>query len=231
MEDLERRQGHGRVKTLGFPGAKQGLHVLCIGAHCDDIEIGCAGTLLQLARSNPGSTFDWVALTGNADRQAETAAAMRLLLKPASRGRLLFGEFPDAKLPASYAGLKDFFKGLQKLRRPDVVFCHERNDAHQDHRIVNEMTWGAFRDHSILEYEIPKWDGGLTTPNIYVPLSAAQARRKVSMLMKAFGSQRSRDWFTPATFEALMRLRGVECRARSGFAEGFFARKLTLLGA
>lgn len=216
---------------LGFAGRQQPLHVLCIGAHCDDIEIGCGGTLLQLQRSFPGSTFDWVALTGNHDRQAETAGAMRSLVKPAARGKLLFGGFPDASLPASYAGLKDFFKGLQKLRRPDLIFCHERNDAHQDHRIVNEMVWGAFRDHVILEYEIPKWDGGLTTPSVYVPLTAAQARRKVAVLMKSFGSQRSRDWFAPATFEGLMRLRGVECRSRSGFAEGFFARKLTLFGS
>jgi len=219
------------VKALGLQGARDDLHVLCVGAHCDDIEIGCAGALLKLQQDHPGLTCDWVVLTGNADRQAETQMAMRSLLKPAARGRLLFGGFPDASLPASYAGLKDFFKGLQKLRRPDLVFCHERHDAHQDHRIVNEMTWGAFRDHIILEYEIPKWDGGLTTPNVYVPLSAAQMRRKVSTLMKAFGSQRSRDWFAPQTFEALMRLRGVESRARSGYAEGFFARKLTLFGS
>ncbi len=219
------------MKTLGLEGGRKGLHALCIGAHCDDIEIGCGGTLLRLQQACPGITFDWVVLTGNADRQAETRRAMQALLAPASRGSLLFGGFPDASLPGSYAALKEFFKGLQKLKRPDLVFCHERNDAHQDHRLVNEMAWGTFRDHVLLEYEIPKWDGGLTTPNVYVPLTAAQARRKVSVLMKAFGSQRSRDWFTPQTFEALMRLRGVESRARSGHAEGFFARKLTLFGA
>ena len=108
--------------------------------------------------------------------------------------------------------------------------CHERGDAHQDHRIVSEMVWGAFRDQVILEYEVPKWDGGLTTPNVYVPLTTGQARRKIAVLMKAFGSQRSRDWFSPSTFESLMRLRGIECRAPSGYAEGFFGRKLRLGG-
>jgi len=219
------------VKVLGLTDMQKDPHVLCVGAHCDDIEIGCGATLLQLQHANPGSTFDWVVLSGNGDRQAETSLAMRSLLKPNQRGKLIFGDFPDASLPASYAELKAFFKRLQKLRRPDLIFCHERGDAHQDHRIVNEMVWGAFRDHMILEYEVPKWDGGLTTPNVYVPLTSTQMRRKVSLLMKAFGSQRSRDWFTPQTFEGLMRLRGVECRARSGYAEGFFARKLVLFGS
>jgi LmbE family N-acetylglucosaminyl deacetylase len=216
------------VKTLFPSGGRQGLHVLCIGAHCDDIEIGCGGALLSLQRSRPGSTFDWVVLSGSAERRSETSVAMRSLLKPAARGKLLFGDFHDAELPAAYRELKKFFVGLRALRRPDVIFCHRRDDAHQDHRVVNEMTWGAFRDHLILEYEIPKWDGDLATPNVYVPLTAAQLRGKLTTLMKAFGSQRSREWFAPETFRGLMRLRGVECRARSGYAEGFFARKLVL---
>jgi LmbE family N-acetylglucosaminyl deacetylase len=206
------------------------LRVLCVGAHCDDIEIGCAGTLLHLQQAFPGSTFDWAVLSGTAERQQETRRAMGSLLKPAHRGKLIFGQFRDARFPDSYGELKDFFGGLQKLPRPDIIFCHERTDAHQDHRVTSEVVWGAFRDHLILEYEIPKWDGGLTTPNVYVPLTAGQARRKVAALMRAFGSQRSRDWFTPQTFQALMRLRGVESRARSGYAEGFFGRKLLLGG-
>jgi LmbE family N-acetylglucosaminyl deacetylase len=218
------------MKALHLTDGRRPLRVLCIGAHCDDIEIGCGGALLHLQQAYQQSVFDWVVLTGNAERQRETGAAMRSLLKPAHRGRLLFGGFSDASLPSNYGDLKGFFLKLQKWPRPDVVFCHERADAHQDHRIVNEMVWGAFRDHLILEYEIPKWDGGLTTPNLYVPLTTGQMRRKVAVLMKAYGSQRSRAWFTTQTFEALMRLRGVECRARSGYAEGFFGRKLTLTG-
>lgn len=218
------------MRALQLAGGRKRLRVLCIGAHCDDIEIGCAGTLLSLQQARPGSIFDWVVLSGSTARQDETQRAMNLLLKPAQRGRLSFGDFPDARLPDSYGRLKDFFAGLQK-RRPDVIFCHERTDAHQDHRIVNEMVWSTFRDQVILEYEIPKWDGGLATPNVYVPLTAGQVRRKVGVLMKAFGSQRSRAWFSPSTFEGLMRLRGIECRAHSGYAEGFFGRKLTLTGA
>jgi LmbE family N-acetylglucosaminyl deacetylase len=209
-------------------GSGSALRVLCVGAHSDDIEIGCAGALLQVQRFHPRSRIDWVVLTGSADRQRETSQAMRQLIAPARRGKLVFGGFRDTCLPASYAELKDFFANL-KLPDPDVVFCHERTDAHQDHRVTNEMVWGAFRDHLILEYEIPKWDGGLTTPNFYVPLTAAQARRKVALLMRVFGSQRSRAWFTAQTFEALLRLRGIECRASSGLAEGFHARKLTFL--
>jgi len=219
------------MKALQFAGSsRQRLRVLCIGAHCDDIEIGCAGTLLSLQDAWPASTFDWAVLSGAAQRQDETRRAMTLLLRSARPDSLCFGDFPDARLPDSYSQLKDFFANLQKLR-PDVVFCHERGDAHQDHRIVSEMVWGAFRDQVILEYEVPKWDGGLTTPNVYVPLTTGQARRKIAVLMKAFGSQRSRDWFSPSTFESLMRLRGIECRAPSGYAEGFFGRKLTLGGA
>jgi LmbE family N-acetylglucosaminyl deacetylase len=207
---------------------RRALRVLCIGAHSDDIEIGCGGTLLHLQAARPRLQVDWVVLSGDADRRRETARAMASLLRPASRGELLHGDFPDASFPGSYAALKDFFVRLQRRAAPDLIFCHERQDAHQDHRVVNELTWGAFRDHVILEYEIPKWDGGLATPNAYMPLPAGLAKRKISTLMRCFGSQRSRDWFRPEIFEALMRLRGIECRSRSGFAEAFHTRKLTL---
>lgn len=232
MEGLGPTSGSTQVMICLQPaGARKALRVLCVGAHCDDVEIGCAGTLLHLQRSYPGMILDWVVLTGPPERQAETQRAMNMLVKPARRGRLIFGGFRDACLPASYAELKDFFVGLQRLSRPDIVFCHERTDLHQDHRIANELVWGAFRDHLILEYEVPKWDGGLGTPNVYVPLTARQAQRKVSLLMHAYGTQRSRDWFTRATFDGLMRLRGIECRATSGYAEAFHGRKLLVLGS
>ncbi len=202
--------------------------VLCVGAHCDDIEIGCGGTLLQLQQRYPAMKLDWAILTGPEQRHAEARRAWQLFVKPAARGELLLGNFRDTCLPGSYAQIKDFFATLRRLPRPDIVFCHERNDLHQDHRVVNEMVWGACRDHLVLEYEIPKWDGGLATPNVYVALTAAQARRKTALLMKAYGSQRSRDWFRPETYDALLRLRGIESRARSGLAEGFYGRKLLL---
>jgi LmbE family N-acetylglucosaminyl deacetylase len=185
---------------------------------------------MQKAADKP--TIDWVVLTGDAARQSETAAAMQLLVAPACRGELVFGAFPDSRLPAVYGEMKEFFATLQARFRPDIIFCHEQHDAHQDHRVVNEMVWGAFRDHLILEYEILKWDGGLAAPNVYVPLDTDVLDRKVEVLMQAYGSQRGKDWFTPDTFRALTRIRGVECRAPSGHAEGFTARKLALpLGA
>lgn len=202
--------------------------LLCIGAHCDDIEIGCGGTLLQMQRGSTRLAIDWIVLTGGEERRVESTKAMRRLVKPANRGNLLFGGFPDARLPARYGELKDWFDGARRRVRPDIVFTHERIDAHQDHRVINEMTWGAFRDHLILEYEIVKWDGGFGNPNTYVPLSKAVAKRKVDTLLAIYGSQRGKDWFTADTFMSVMRIRGVECRSPSGYAEAFTTRKLHL---
>jgi LmbE family N-acetylglucosaminyl deacetylase len=202
--------------------------VLCVGAHCDDIEIGCAGVLLELQRVAGELTIDWVVLTGEKERQDEAAGAMQLLVKPAFRGKLVFGEFPDSRLPSVYGEMKEFFGTLRTRFHPDIVFCHERNDAHQDHRLVNEMAWGAFRDQLILEYEIPKWDGDLGTPNAYVPLHREVMDQKVDVLMKAYGSQRSKDWFSPETFFAISRIRGIECRAPHGYAEAFYSRKMSI---
>ncbi len=213
---------------LALAGGSGPRRVLCIGAHCDDIEIGCAGALLQLQKGRTDLTIDWVVLTGDAARQAETRAAMQLLVEPRCRGELDFGGFPDSRLPAVYGPLKDYFGALAARFRPDILFCHERGDAHQDHRMVNEMAWGAFRNHLILEYEIVKWDGGLTTPNFYVPLDPEVIDRKIDALMQTYGTQRSKDWFTPDTFRAMSRLRGIECRAPSGHAEGFTTRKMVL---
>jgi LmbE family N-acetylglucosaminyl deacetylase len=210
--------------------ARSKARVLCIGAHCDDIEIGCGGTLRVLQGRGSQVTIDWVVASGTAERRRETQRAMNLLVEPAHRGELHFGEFSDGRFPAEYGRVKEFFESLKDLPRPDVILCHERADLHQDHRIVNEMVWNTFRDQLILEYEIPKWDGGLGQPNLYVPISAAQAKRKVAALMTAYASQRTRDWFTPDTFMALLRLRGIECRAPSGLAEAFHARKIRFAG-
>jgi LmbE family N-acetylglucosaminyl deacetylase len=213
---------------LQLPNGPKPHRVLCIGAHCDDIEIGCAGALLQLQKTAGKLTIDWVVLTGEEARQAETRAAMQLLVEPAFRGGLEFGGLPDSRLPAVYGELKDYFGTLRTRFQPDIIFCHEKDDAHQDHRLVNEMVWGAFRDHLILEYEIVKWDGGLGTPNVYVPLDPDVVDRKVDALMRAYGSQRSKDWFTRESFLAITRIRGVECRSPSGHAEGFTGRKVVL---
>lgn len=212
---------------LQLPPSTAPKRVLCIGAHCDDIEIGCGGTLLQW-QEEAKIQVDWVILTGNAKRRAEATSGMRKLIRPAYRGQLMFGEFPDTRLPAHYGQLKDFFDDLRRKVDPDVVFCHERDDAHQDHRMTYEMTQGAFRNHVVLEYEIPKWDWNSATPNIYVSLSASVARRKISALMSVYGSQRNKDWFSEETFRALMRIRGIECRSPTSYAEGFTSRKTRL---
>lgn len=204
--------------------------ILCLGAHCDDIEIGCGAALLALQRSAPRVRIDWAVLSGTPERRAETRAAMRALVRPAKRGELLFGDFPDGRFPAHYGEIKEYVESLKRLPRPDLILCHERDDRHQDHRAVNEFVWNTFRDHAVLEYEIPKWDGGLGQPNVYVPVSTAQARAKVAALLKSHRSQRGRDWFTADTFMAMLSLRGIECRSPSGYAEGFYGRKIRFSG-
>lgn len=210
---------------------ESGLQVLCIGAHCDDIEIGCGGTLLALQQLGLVSRIDWVVLSSNELRQQETRAAMERLVEEPVRGELLFGTFPDGAMPGHYAAVKDFFEALKGSSDPTLIFTHERDDRHQDHRIACEMTWNTFRDHLILEYEIPKWDGGLGQPNVYVPLSQTQVNAKIDALLGCHRSQTARDWFTRDAFEAILRLWGVECRSPSGYAEGLIARKLRLWSA
>jgi LmbE family N-acetylglucosaminyl deacetylase len=206
--------------------AGRALRVLCIGAHCDDIEIGCGATLQALQAQCKSLAIDWALLSGSDERVNESTLAYRLLVRPRARGALRFGDFTDGRFPADYARIKEYFEALKSLPRPDIIFCHERADRHQDHRIVNEMTWNTFRDHIVLEYEIPKWDGGLGEPNVYVQVSRKQADAKVKALLRAHRSQSGRDWFTAETFMALLRLRGIECRAESGLAEAFHGRKV-----
>jgi LmbE family N-acetylglucosaminyl deacetylase len=215
---------------LALRSRRGATRVVCLGAHCDDIEIGCGGALLALQQRG-SLTVDWIVMSGSAERQAETRTAMRAMVRPAARGKLIFGDFADGRFPAEYARMKEFIEGAKAgLKRADVVLTHERDDRHQDHRLVNELTWNTFRDHVVLEYEIPKWDGGLGQPNVYVPVTAGQARAKIDALLSAHKSQRRRDWFSRDTFMALLRLRGMECRSPSGYAEAFHGRKLRLLG-
>jgi LmbE family N-acetylglucosaminyl deacetylase len=204
-------------------------HILCLGAHCDDIEIGCGGTLLALQASGKVRVH-WVVLSGTPERKSETQAAMRALIQPAARGGCTLGDFPDGRFPARYAEIKQFVEGIKSKQRPDLILCHERDDRHQDHRIVNELVWNTFRDHVVLEYEIPKWDGGLGQPNVYVPVTALHVRKKIAALLRCHRSQGTRDWFSRETFMSLLRLRGIECRSASGYAEAFHARKLLLAG-
>jgi LmbE family N-acetylglucosaminyl deacetylase len=200
--------------------------VLCIGAHCDDIEIGCGGTLLRLLESNPGLEVHFLVLCSDALRKREALDAARRLLGDASQKHVEILSFRDGFLPWSGGEVKECFESLKRTVQPDLILTHFRGDLHQDHRLASELTWNTFRDHLILEYEIPKYDGDLGAPNLFVPLSESQVARKLEIVLGAFASQRTRRWFDQETFRALLRLRGVECNA--SHAEAFHARKLVL---
>jgi LmbE family N-acetylglucosaminyl deacetylase len=208
-------------------GGRKSLRVLCIGAHCDDIEIGCGATLLRLADERP-LEVTWLILSSTAERAREARVSAGRFLRAARSSTLLIEALRDGYLPADWAEAKDAIEALKRQARPDVIFTAERDDRHQDHRVVSELTWNTFRDHLILEYEIPKYDGGLGAPNCYVPLTRATAQQKARLLVASYPTQRARAWFSADTFMALMRLRGVECNAPEGYAEAFHARKVVV---
>lgn len=201
---------------------------LCIGAHCDDIEIGCSGSLAAWALRYPAARFVWAVFSGDEARVAETRAAAAALLGATARVEVLAHAFRESYFPSQYAEIKDAFGALRARVGPAVVLTHHRHDRHQDHGLLAELTWQTFRDHLILEYEVPKYEGDLGRPNVFIPLSADLARLKVETLLATFRSQLHHDWFTAETFAGLMRLRGVECRSPSGLAEAFFASKVVL---
>jgi LmbE family N-acetylglucosaminyl deacetylase len=204
------------------------LRVLCIGAHSDDIEIGCGSTLLSWCDSLPKVEVTWVVLSAAAERGREAQRSARALLRGAAAVRLALGAFRDGFLPAQYLEVKEFFERLKPDNDPDIVLTHRLEDRHQDHRLAAELTWNTWRDHLVLEYEIAKYEGDLAQPNAFSPVSEKIARRKVAHLQRHFASQRNKGWFLPENFLALMRIRGIECRAPSGYAEAFHVRKFVL---
>src|SRR5215203_502166 len=197
------------------------LRVLCLGAHSDDIEIGCGGLVLRLLAARRRVTVDWVVFSADGQRQVEARQSAALFLKRAHRSRVIVKQFRDGFFPYDPA-IKDLFEELKDAAAPDLVLTHYRHDRHQDHRILSDLAWNSFRNHLVLEYEIPKYDGDLGVPNLFVPLDRRTADRKVAYLRKAFGTQRGKHWFDDATFLGLMRLRGMESRALDGFAEAFY---------
>lgn len=204
------------------------LHILALGAHCDDIDIGCGGAMLSLLQRHRSVDVTWVVMSSNAPRARELRASARRFLRRARRAQVLVHQFRDGFFPAQYAQIKEVFESLKQLPDPDLVFTHHRADLHQDHRIVAELTWNTFRNHLILEYEIPKYEGDLTTPCTYVSLTRAQVERKISILWSCYPSQHAKRWFTGDTFRGLMRLRGIESGGASGWAEGFHVSKCLL---
>ena len=202
------------------------LRVLAVGSHADDIEIGCGGSLLRLARTRELEVH-WVVLSANEERRAEAKRGAEAFLDGAASSQVAIESFRDAFF--RYGGeVKEYFETLNADASPDLILTHHGSDLHQDHRLVAELTWNTFRDHLILEYEIPKYDGDLGLPNVFVHLDGDVARRKVELLLESFPSQRSRPWFTEDLFMALMRLRGMESASPSGLAEAFYARKVVL---
>lgn len=207
---------------------KAPLRILCLGAHSDDIEIGCGGTLLKLLEAHPGSSVTWVVFSADGVREAEARASAAAFLAGSAGSDVLVHHFKESYFPQVASDVKDAFEALKRSLQPDLIFAHHRHDLHQDHRVIAELTWNTFRNHLVFEFEIPKYEGDLGHPSLLVPLSRRQADRKVELLMEHFKSQSGRAWFRPDTFHGLMSIRGVECHAPEGRAEAFHVRKVVL---
>jgi LmbE family N-acetylglucosaminyl deacetylase len=211
---------------IGFDGFKQIKRLLCVGAHSDDIEIGTGATIMRILRENPNVQVTWCVLSGNEVRHLEARTGAAEILGPNVAPSILLREFADSRFPDHREKIKEFFEQYLKSVDPDLILTHARGDAHQDHRMVNELTWNTFRSHQIWEYEIPKWDGDLMQPNLYVPLDPGDVTKKIFVLRDVFSSQRNKHWFDEETFRGLMRIRGLESNTR--YAEAFFARKFVV---
>lgn len=211
-------------------GDRRPRRILCLGAHCDDIEIGCGGTILRLLREVPDLEVCWVVLSSSDVRAAEARAGAGAILGTSGPHRVMIQSFRNGYFPYIGAEIKDFFESLKVECDPDIIFTHYRHDRHQDHRTVSDLTWNTYRDHLVLEYEIPKYDGDMGVPQAFVPLSDSIRHRKLEVIEQSFPSQRDHPWFAPSTFNGLMRLRGVESNAPSGYAEAFYTRKIMLAG-
>jgi LmbE family N-acetylglucosaminyl deacetylase len=216
-----------RSLQLAAPGDR--LSVLCLGAHSDDIEIGAGATLLSLQERGVRLDVQWCVLSGSGERESEAKASASEFLSGAQCSQIEVLSFRDSFFPEQGDAIKKWFAALRDRINPDLILTHRREDAHQDHQLVCRLTWNTFRDHCILEYEIPKWDGDMGQPNLYMPVSAGALERKIDLLIKHFGSQRPKHWFDAEAFLGLARLRGMECRAPERYAEAFVGRKLALI--
>ena len=217
------------MRALQLAGSGDRLSVLCLGAHSDDIEIGVGATLLSLMARGVRLDVLWCVLSAVGEREREARNSAADFLSAAANAKVEVMSFRDGFFPEQGEPIKSWFETLKTRINPDVIFTHRRDDAHQDHREVCRLTWNTFRDHTVLEYEIPKWDGDLGQPNVYQPIPVSVLERKIELLNKHFGSQRSKQWFDAETFRGLARLRGMECRAPERYAEAYFARKLVMV--
>ena len=212
------------MSELQLDGVKR---ILCVGAHSDDIEIGCGGTLLRLLRASNDLEIMWVVFSAEGSRSREAKQSAEALLHGVKKKRIVVKQFEGSFFPFHGARIKSYFETL-KAFRPDLVFTHYRDDRHQDHRVLSDLAWNTFRNHLILEYEIPKYDGDLGIPNVFVQLDEDICRRKAAHLCKYFQTQGNRHWFSEDTFLGLMRLRGIECAAGTKYAEAFYGRKIVV---
>jgi LmbE family N-acetylglucosaminyl deacetylase len=213
---------------LQIPKMDGHLKVLFLGAHSDDIEIGCGGTVLRLIGENPEIEVTWAVFSALGERGEEARKSAQEFLQDVRQKHVIIHEFKDGYFPHRGAEIKDIFEQLKLAAQPDVIFTHCRHDLHQDHRVLCELTWNTWRDHFILEYEIPKYDGDLGSPNFFVPLDKELCERKTDALVRFFQTQGNKHWFTSETFQAILRIRGVECKSPGGYAEAFYSRKLIL---
>ena len=214
---------------LHFGTPRSGAYsVLCLGAHCDDLEIGCSGTLMRLCGSGMPLDVTWVVLSADDEREREARRSAEAIFAKVAHKDVSIQRFPDGLFPSVQAEIKQYFETLKQAISPDVVFTHHTQDLHQDHRVVGELTWQTFRDHLILEYEIPKYDGDLGSPNVFVRLDEAVCRAKIANILSSFPSQKGKHWFTEDLFLSLMRIRGMEAQSPTRYAEAFYGRKLVI---
>lgn len=208
--------------------ADSSIKILCLGAHSDDIEIGCGGAILTLLEQYSQVSVDWVVFSSSADRELEARESAEVFLAGSLKSRVVVKSYRDGFFPFDGAQIKDDFEALKKSPSPDLILTHHRDDRHQDHRVVSDLTWNTFRDHLILEYEIPKYDGDLGHPNFFVPLTEHVCAKKIETIQKCFRTQKQKHWFDDLTFRSIMRLRGVESNSPTRYAEAFYCRKALL---
>ena len=204
------------------------LRILCLGAHSDDIEIGCGGTILRLLSEHDDVEVHWVVFGSSGERDVEALDSAEQFLANAGKKDIVVEHFKNGYFPYTGDAIKSYFEELKGRVSPDIVFTHYREDRHQDHRLISDLTWNTYRNHLILEYEIIKYDGDVGSPNVFAHLDEATCRRKVSLLMDSFKTQRDKDWFTADAFFSLLRIRGIESKAPEKYAEGFYCRKVVV---
>ncbi|MEM7452769.1 MAG: PIG-L deacetylase family protein [Planctomycetota bacterium] len=212
------------MNSIGSPDIRT---VLCLGAHADDIEIGCGGTILKMLLSNPEIKFHWVVFSADGHRRQEALESVRSLTE-SDRVEIETHSYTDAYFPSQWKNLKREFSRLRRRVKPDLIFTHRREDRHQDHSTISNLTWNAFRNHLIFEYEIPKYEGDLGQPNVFVPLDEELMQLKCRWVIDAFKTQADKHWFDEETMKSILRLRGIESGRNGRYAEAFYCRKLSI---